>query len=643
MKYIRSVPCMSYVLVLCLIHCAPGLAEDLTKEMAREVVEKTRDATVAVLVEYGDAEYNQYSYGTGFIVGDGQVITSAHVVNKKAIRNIYIFNHILPRTKAELTVVDQGHFRYEINERLIEYAANAIIATGYLNNLEITLSSRQNQNDLALLRFDRPESIVLNPLIFELNYNYFDAIVSFGYSSQIPNQETSYLTSRFTIRKPTPATPMMITCGEISSIIPGEIIRVINTAPSSAGMSGGPLINQTGNVIGINTMIFTGGEIESASSIAISSDDIVRFLRENGVNPLLSGEKTARRAFLLPQENNDADTREGLLALANGGNVEAQALVGLLHYLGEVGFSKDPVEAIKWLEFSLLTKAKRLNAERYIQGGLAAIYLYDATHRSAKRAMELLQEANCSNVFDPDVIKENADFNLLALEAYMYYQGERYGIAYDEGRSRHLAMIGAEAGNENCIALLGFHHYFGSEVYPRDRFTALKCAFETANNGFAQGTSLLAHLYYDSEIVEENRDLVLSLAREAAESGDVWAMGLLCDYSFFTEGDVDIPNLDQYINTALNAKNRLALFVNGMGYWNQYLDTENFGSAIAAWAFAALAESRGVDTEAFTPDKDMPFSSYILDRFDQAERMELLIIGRKIQEELKTSLEQPKE
>jgi hypothetical protein len=58
---------------------------------------------------------------------------------------------------------------------------------------------------------------------------------------------------------------------------------ISHTAEVSHGNSGGPLVNGAGDVLGINTAIRTDEDSNRQVNIAIASEDIVEFLRANGV------------------------------------------------------------------------------------------------------------------------------------------------------------------------------------------------------------------------------------------------------------------------------------------------------------------------------------------------------------------------
>lgn len=63
---------------------------------------------------------------------------------------------------------------------------------------------------------------------------------------------------------------------------------IAHSAAISAGNSGGPLVDTCGRVVGVNTFIRVSVDQASHAGYAIASDDILRFLAEQGIRPTVT-------------------------------------------------------------------------------------------------------------------------------------------------------------------------------------------------------------------------------------------------------------------------------------------------------------------------------------------------------------------
>jgi len=75
--------------------------------IAPDVNQRVKAATVMVHLEYqSPGSEHQVSWGTGFVIGDGLVMTNAHVVRDQEPIRIFIHNEYLPVTEAKIVA---GH------------------------------------------------------------------------------------------------------------------------------------------------------------------------------------------------------------------------------------------------------------------------------------------------------------------------------------------------------------------------------------------------------------------------------------------------------------------------------------------------------------------------------------------------------
>jgi S1-C subfamily serine protease len=230
-------------------------------ETRRALAEMMEAATVFVVVDGGGDEI---SSGTGFVVGEGRVMTNGHVVHTADPADIYILNANLPPTKARLLAIDYDPY-YNLDYQ--------------------GLAGR----DFALLAFDPPAGSKLPILSFNLDARRMDLVGAWGYPDIAIQYDPSYM-SLFSGRLEALESPSVVfTEGTVNNVfVSGPSDVIMHSAKVSAGNSGGPLVNINGEVVGINTLNVIGYDDKAVLNFAMSARDVVDFLANNGVEPLLA-------------------------------------------------------------------------------------------------------------------------------------------------------------------------------------------------------------------------------------------------------------------------------------------------------------------------------------------------------------------
>jgi len=225
----------------------PAVAQTSVDEAERGIVR------VVVILESAEGRM-LYGSGSGFVVAPNLVVTNAHVVAPAR-----------QRSEFELAVVPpEGEGL--IPARIIRYSPTS---------------------ELALLEFTGgPDLPALT--ISTVEPHAGDGVVALGY----PDVDYQGATGADLLR-PAPASR---TSGQISSLRDtaptGDPIPSINhQAVISSGSSGGPLLDECGRVIGVNSWHVSGADTRETRGVSTRVAQLLEFLDEAGVSPTLSDER----------------------------------------------------------------------------------------------------------------------------------------------------------------------------------------------------------------------------------------------------------------------------------------------------------------------------------------------------------------
>ena len=256
---LRTLPAL---LLALLAAPAPLLAEtaDITAA-ARGVVR------VVIVARDGEAIF-PVSHGTGFAVADELFVTNAHVVAD-------MVND--PRLAIGIVPPEGGD---AVFGRLVAVSP---------------------RNDLALIATTAP--LNLPPLTIAGNPDATGAAVSaIGYPRNV--EVAQGLTAADMFR----AIPPLITTGFLSGSRPNrEFDAVLHTASIAMGNSGGPLVDECGRVLGVNSRGTDGTAGEAEFFFAVSTRELLPFLREQNVQPQINALPCRSLAELEEAESDRAE------------------------------------------------------------------------------------------------------------------------------------------------------------------------------------------------------------------------------------------------------------------------------------------------------------------------------------------------
>lgn len=209
-----------------------------------------RGVVRVVVVGRNGEEIFAVSHGTGFAVAPEMVVTNAHVV-AEAIDDRSLTLGIVPS--------DGG---------------DAVFAR---------LVAVSRRNDLALLETTSP--LRLPPLTIAGNpASEAGTVTSVGYPQNVDRAQGLAMEDIFRTQPPVKS------MGFLSGRRPSrDFDTLLHTAPIARGSSGGPLLDECGRVVGVNSFGAEGGGADAEFFFAVTTRELLPFLRANEVSARVNG------------------------------------------------------------------------------------------------------------------------------------------------------------------------------------------------------------------------------------------------------------------------------------------------------------------------------------------------------------------
>lgn len=168
------------------------------------------------------------------------------------------------------------------NAHVVGNASQAFIinkATGGVLQATVRHRSTAGGQDFALLEL--PTDAAITPLEFAPGVERTQRVSAWGFPGAVTNDDPKFMAL---LQGNDSAVPEVVyTEGVVSVILERTPPLIVHTATVSQGNSGGPLVNEQGQVVGINTFIKLDDASYRQSSIAIVSSSITAYLREIGI------------------------------------------------------------------------------------------------------------------------------------------------------------------------------------------------------------------------------------------------------------------------------------------------------------------------------------------------------------------------
>lgn len=207
-----------------------------------------RPGSMAQLLEQGTVlvlarQPQGLSMGSGFFISRRHVLSNAHVVGNAS--QAFLINK----------------------------------ATGGVLQATVRHRSADGGRDFALLELSADAAIT--PLEFAPGVERTQRVSAWGFPGAVTNDDPKFMAL---LQGNGSAVPEVVyTEGVVSVILERTPPLVVHTATVSQGNSGGPLVNEQGQVVGINTFIKLDDASYRQSSIAIVGSSITAYLREIGI------------------------------------------------------------------------------------------------------------------------------------------------------------------------------------------------------------------------------------------------------------------------------------------------------------------------------------------------------------------------
>lgn len=235
-------------LALCLLGClvlpAPVAADPADIDAA------ARGVVRVVVIEEENGELYPISHGTGFAVSPERIVTNAHVVAEaRSDRTLSI--GIVPS--------DGGDAIYG---RLVAWSPGNDLAL-----LETT--SPMNLSPLAISGSDMSDAEAVTAVGFPMNVDRAQGLGNRElFLPQPPVKSRGFLSGRRPTR---------------------DFDTILHTAPVARGSSGGPLLDNCGRVVGVNSFGAEASGTDAEFYFAVSTAELLPFLRRAGVTPKTNG------------------------------------------------------------------------------------------------------------------------------------------------------------------------------------------------------------------------------------------------------------------------------------------------------------------------------------------------------------------
>lgn len=211
----------------------------------QEVAPTTRADSMAQLLEQGTVlvlaqQSRGLSMGSGFFISQRHIVSNGHVVGD-----------------ASLALVTNK-------------------ATGKVLKARILHRIEEGGYDFSVLELEQAAPITPLSLCFSVQRT--ERVSAWGFPGAVTGDDPKF---KALLEGDAASVPEVVySDGSVNVVQERNPALIVHSATVSQGNSGGPLVNQAGQVVGINTFIKLDGESYRQSSIAVVSSEVARFLQQ---------------------------------------------------------------------------------------------------------------------------------------------------------------------------------------------------------------------------------------------------------------------------------------------------------------------------------------------------------------------------
>lgn len=223
-----------------------GTANRVRPPRDRSLADLLDNATVLVIAQ----NMGETSIGSGFFVAPGLIVTNLHVLDDPPASEIWVTSRALDRMTRARLMARTG--RVEIG-----------------------------QPDFALLGIDPDEAV--ETLALASSADRLQNVIAAGFPALVMDTDAGF--RRLRAGDPAAVPEMAVSQGIITARqSPSGTPLILHTASMSSGNSGGPLVDQCGRVVGVNTFVRAEQEEAARMNYALAAEALATFLAGAGVD-----------------------------------------------------------------------------------------------------------------------------------------------------------------------------------------------------------------------------------------------------------------------------------------------------------------------------------------------------------------------